>query len=282
MPWTAGLFAFGSMAISGLPALNGFVSEWLVYLGLFGATMGRGLAAWAALPATLALAIAGALALASFIKAGAVVFLGAPRTKSAVRAHECGDLMRGPMIALAAACATIGVAPALVWPAIAHATAAWHPTWRAMEMPAPLGTLGPVAASVALLAIIAGAWLWRRARRNGVKPALTWDCGYAAPSARMQYTSGSFGNLASHWFFWILRPERKLRRPRGIFPASAIRVERVPETVLERVVVPSGAAVLRVSTAVRRLQHGRLQSYIFYLVAGLVAIAAIVVAGGVR
>src|SRR5205814_2342337 len=78
MPWTAGLFAFGAIAISGLPPLNGFVSEWLVYLGLFDAAMGRGPAAWAAIPAAIMLAMTGALALATFVKAGAVVFLGAP------------------------------------------------------------------------------------------------------------------------------------------------------------------------------------------------------------
>jgi hydrogenase-4 component B len=81
MPWTAGLFAFGAAALSGLPPLNGFVSEWLVYLGLFDAITSRGPAAWAAMPAAVMLATAGALALASFVKAGAIVFLGAARTQ---------------------------------------------------------------------------------------------------------------------------------------------------------------------------------------------------------
>ena len=98
----------------------------------------------------------------------------------------------------------------------------------------------------------------------------------------MQYTSGSFAGIAAGWFAWVLRPERKLRRPRGYFPAEAIRLERVPETVLERIIAPVGAAIMRVSTAVRRLQHGRLQFYILYVVAGLIALGVLVLLGGAQ
>ncbi len=98
----------------------------------------------------------------------------------------------------------------------------------------------------------------------------------------MQYTSASFAGITSGWFGWILRPERKVRRPRGYFPAEAIRLERVPETVLEHVIDPVGAVVLHVSTAVRRLQHGRLQFYILYVVAGLIALGMLVMLGGAQ
>ena len=282
MPWTAGLFALGAVAVSGLPPLNGFVSEWLVYLGLFGAVTGRSAAAWMALPAAIMLAAAGALALATFVKAGAVVFLGAPRTQAAEHAHECGLGMRVPMLTLAGVCVALGLAPGLFWQAISRATGAWHPAWAGTGAPAPLFTLGAVQIILALFAVLAAAWLWSRALANGVRRDLTWDCGYAAPAARMQYTSGSFSGITAGWFGWILRPERLLRRPRGPLPAGATRVERVPETVLEKVILPVGDVVLQASTAVRRLQHGRLQFYVLYVVAGLAAIAALVLTGGVR
>ena len=88
MPWTAGCFTLGAVAIAGLPPLNGFVSEWLVYLGLFDAVTERGPAAGAAMLAAIILGMAGALALASFVKAGSMIFLGAPRTKAAKLARE--------------------------------------------------------------------------------------------------------------------------------------------------------------------------------------------------
>lgn len=280
MPWTAGLVALGAVAISGLPPLNGFVSEWLVYLGLLDAVVGRGAVAWIAMPATILLAVAGALALASFIKVGSVVFLGAPRTKMAAHAHECGGWMRGPMLLLAAACVTIGLAPVIFWPVVARAAAAWQGRSAAAVVPPSLATLGSVQLVLAFLLALGGLWLWRRVQHNGWRRGLTWDCAYAAPTARMQYTGGSLADLAGQWFAWLYRPERQLRRPRGVFPTAAFRVARVPETVLERVLGPAGDAVMLVSTQVRRLQHGRLQFYILYLVVGLAALVGLVLLGG--
>ncbi|MBP6865686.1 MAG: NADH-quinone oxidoreductase subunit H [Candidatus Didemnitutus sp.] len=282
MPWTAGLFALGAVAIAGLPPLNGFVSEWLIYLGLFETATSRVPAAAAALPAVILLAVSGALALGTFVKAGALIFHGAPRSDAARDAHESGPWMLGPMLVLAGACAAFALAPGALWTALARASAAWRPEWGAALAPVPLFTLGAVNAALAALFVVAAAWLWRRARANGLRRALTWDCGYAAPTARMQYSGGSFAGIATGWFFWILRPERKTRRPRGPLPDGARRIERVPETVLEHVIGPMGGAILRVSTAVRRLQHGHLQSYILYLLGGLVALAGLVLMGGPR
>ena len=73
-----------------------------------------------------------------------------------------------------------------------------------------------------------------------------------------------------------------MRRPRGHFPAEAIRLERVPETVLERLIGPVSAVLMQVSTAVRRLQHGRLQFYILYVVVGLITFGVLVLLGGAQ
>jgi hydrogenase-4 component B len=265
-----------------LPPLNGFISEWLVYLGLFDAVTSKGPSAWAAMPAAIMLAMAGAMAMASFAKAGSMIFLGAPRTQAAAHAHECGMGMRGPMLALAGVCVVIGLVPILLWPAVSRAVGSWRPGWAAVETPAPLATLGSVHVALAILILAAAAWLWWKAHANSLRRGLTWDCGYAMPSARMQYTSASFAGIVSGWFRWILQPERKMRRPRGHFPVAAIRLERVPETVLERIIAPVSVVIMQVSTAVRRLQHGRLQFYILYVVAGLIALGALVLLGGAQ
>ena len=280
MPWTAGLFALGALAVSGLPPLNGFVSEWLVYLGLLGSVTSKAPAAWAAMPAILLLALAGALALACFAKAGATIFLGAPRTQTAAHAHESGRWMLGPMIGLAALCALLGLFPVLFWPAVTRAAGAWHPAWMTAVPPPPLLTLGTVQVVLAAAAAGAAVFLWRKAQGNGLQRALTWDCGYATPRARMQYTGGSFAGIATGWFSWILQPERSGRRLRGVLPTGALRQERIPETVLERLIGPVGTGILWVSTAVRQLQHGRLQAYILYVVAGIAALSGLVMLGG--
>ncbi len=279
MPWTSALFALGAVAICGLPPLNGFVSEWLVYLGLFDAANTRGPSAWGALAAAILLGLTGALALACFVKVCGVVFLGAPRSQAAARARECGASMRGAMLALALCCAAIGLAPLLVWPALARAIGAWRTEWAGAELQAPLGSLGLVNLALALLALAAGAWFWWRVRRGGLRRALTWDCGYAAPSARMQYTAGSFAGTLTEWFAWILRPERHAEAPLETFPRAASFAEHTPETVLERVVEPVGRAITRIALSARALQHGRVQAYVLYLVLGIAALSGVVLLG---
>jgi hydrogenase-4 component B len=275
MPWTATMFALGAAAISGLPPLNGFVSEWLIYLGLFDAAAGRSSAAWPAMAAALMLAMAGALALASFMKSGAIIFLGAARTKAAQHAHESGPLMRSAMGALACGCAAIGLAPVLFWPVIARAAASWSASAAVPDQPAGLGSLGWLHPTLAVGFVVAVAVLSRWVKTRGLRPALTWDCGYSGPTPRMQYTSGSFAGIVADWFQWIFRPQRLQRRPRGLFPDRAHRVERVPETVLERVIEPGARVILRLANAARRLQHGRLQFYIVYVATGLAALAVV-------
>jgi len=282
MPWTAGLFGLGAMAIAGLPPLNGFVSEWLVFLGLFDAVPAHGATSWAAATAAVLLGITGALALACFVKVCGVVFLGLPRSDATRRARECGWRMRLPMLVLAVLCVAIGLAPACFWPVLANVSAVWQPAWTEAAIPATLIQLGYFHLAIAGAAALAVILLWRRVKQNGVARAGTWDCGYAAPTARMQYTAGSFAGIITEWFAWILRPRRQAHLPREIFPARASFEEHTPETVLEDVVEPAGAGVMRLSGLVRHLQHGRLQAYILYLLIGLAALAVLALIGGAQ
>jgi hydrogenase-4 component B len=282
MPWTAGCFALGAAAISGLPPLNGFVSEWLIFLGLFDAATARGPVSLAALPGAVLLGITGAMALACFVKVCGVVFLGLPRTPSAARAHECGWAMRGPMLALGAACVAIGLAPVLFYGPVARAASAWNPAYTPAPAPAPLLALGLWHLALAGIAMAAAAALWARVRRNGLRRAVTWDCGYAAPAPSMQYTAGSFAAIVTRWFAWILRPARHVRAPVGAFPAHASHAVHTPETVLEKWIGPVASGVMALSAAVLRLQHGRVQAYLFYLVVGIALVTLVALAGGAR
>jgi hypothetical protein len=109
---------------------------------------------------------------------------------------------------------------------------------------------------------------------------MTWDCGYSAPTRRMQYSSGSFSAIVAGWFRWILRPQGAIRRPRGVLPLGALRLQQIPDAVFDRIVRPVGGVVAQVSTASRRLQHGGLQLYILYVVGAIAAVATIVLLGG--
>jgi hydrogenase-4 component B len=280
MPWTTALFALGAAAISGLPPLNGFVSEWLIFLGLFDAVNMSGDVALASVPALVLLGMTGALALACFIKVCGVVFLGQARSAAAENARECGIAMRGPMILLAAGCVAIGLLPAVFFLAVARAAAEWNPAWSFLARPAPIATLGYANLALVVVGAFAVLLLWRRATANGLLRGPTWNCGYAAPTARMQYTSGSFAGIINEWFAWIIRPTRHERKVETPFPVRASFEEHSPETVLEHVVIPAGGVVIRISDIVRKLQHGRLQAYLLYIVLGLAALGALVLYAG--
>jgi hydrogenase-4 component B len=278
MPWTAVLFAVGAIAVSGLPPLNGFVSEWLTYLWLFDASSSArsvGLAA-------IALATAGAVTVATFVKASGIIFLGTPRTMPAARAHESGWWMRAPMLVLAATCIAIGLGPIVVWPVATRAVSAWHPGWGGASAPPALVTLGQAHLILVMLVVVTVVTLFRRMRLNSLRRTVTWDCGYAVPRARMQYSAASFSAIVAGWFTWILWPQAVVRRPRGVMPSDAVRVAHIPETVLERLVRPAGVVVTQLSGAARRFQHGGLQLYVLYVLAGLVAIGALVLVEGPR
>lgn len=275
MPWTAALFALGAAAISGLPPLNGFVSEWLVYLGMFDGLRLGGPVVAGAIPGIVLLAMTGALALACFVKVCGVVFLGAPRSPAGEHPHECGWWMRGGMLVLAGGCVVIGLAPVLVWPALHTAVVGWRGTWADAVAPESLATLSVCHLIVAGAAGVAAVALWRLTRKRGLRRELTWDCGYAAPTPRMQYTAGSFAGIITEWFAWILLPERHEHRPVEPFPSRAESSEHTPETVLERVLEPCGRLVLIISGVARRLQHGRVHAYILYLILGLAAVGSL-------
>ncbi len=280
MPITTVLFALGAAAIIGLPPLNGFVSEWLLYLGLFDATLGHSPVSWVGIPSILFLAITGALALACFAKVCGVVFLGAPRSPAAEHAHESPRPMLTSMLLLGLACAAIGLAPALCWPLLARVLGTWNPAWTPalaqQAAPVPLLSLGWVHVGLCLFALAAAWGLWRFIHRQGLpRRAPTWDCGYAAPTPRMQYTAGSFAGILTEWFAFILRPTVHSQPPLVVLPSHALHRSHTPETVLDHVVLPVAEGVMRVSTWTRRLQHGHLHSYIFYLVVGLAFFAAL-------
>ncbi|HEX9307234.1 MAG TPA: proton-conducting transporter membrane subunit [Anaeromyxobacter sp.] len=273
------LFVVGAAAIAGLPPLNGFVSEWLVYLGFLGALgrpQGDGLA-FAATGAPL-LALVGGLAAACFAKVVGIVFLGTARTPEAASAHEAPRLMLAPMALLAGACVAIGLAPAAVVPPLTRAAAGWSRLELAW-LAAPAAEAGASAARVTLVALAlllaAGAlWAVRRARlaaRPAAAPVDTWGCGFAAPTARIQYTGSSFAELLVARFSWAIRVRREGDGPGGLFPAAAALRTHVPDPVLDGALEPAARAYGWITGRARLLNVGRIQLQMLLVLATLVA-----------
>ncbi len=276
MPWTAALFLTGAVAICGLPPLNGFVSEWLLYVGfLRGATTGHGAAGAGAAAAAPVLALIGALALACFVKAYGAVFLGASRSRATLGAHESPPAMLLPMGILAGACALIGLVPRAVAPLLERAVAAWLPATApaftgGLAVLAPLAWIGILGAL--LLATAGGGWallVWLRPLAR-VPRTVTWDCGYARPTARMQYTASSFADTLTGLFRWVLRPREHRPVLRAPFAVAAHFESHVDDPVLDRELLPAARVARRELSRFRGLQQGLTQNYVLYILIAVV------------
>ena len=271
MPWTATTFLVGAVAISGLPPLNGFVSEFLIYLGAFNGVTQRAAVAVPLLAAIAGLALIGGLAAACFTKAFGVVFLGQARSEHAAHAHEAGAAMRWPMALLAAGCVLIGFcAPLALRPlaGVLHLVSGLAPQTIAEQL---AGAADPlryvVAGSVAFVALVAGlAWLRRRLLTGRtVAQSVTWDCGYAQPSARMQYTASSFAQPLMALFAPLLGARRTPAAPEGYFPRAASFNTATPDAARVALYEPAFSGVGWLLARVRWLQQGRIQLYVLYI-----------------
>lgn len=275
MPWTAGAFLVGAAAICGLPPLNGFISEFLIYMGLFhtlGLGTGREFPAAAFIVPIMALM--GALAVACFVRAFGVVFLGVSREPLAHPVRESSWAMLGPMYVLAVCCAVIGLGSTQVAALLDQVLAVW--TQQAsqrvgtLELAAPLGQISQMAI-VLLIALGVGTGLLQwRIRTRPLDWTETWGCGYTAPSARMQYTASSTAQFLVKLLAWPLQTEFRLPRLDGFFPRPARFESHVPEVVLERAVLPTVSGVGRFLFWFRLVQQGSVQVYLLYIFAILV------------
>lgn len=277
MPRTALCFVVGAVAICGLPPLNGFVSEFLIYLGLFDTLGIDGGSAYAeAAFAAPALALIGALAVACFVKVFGAVFLGTARSEHARHAHESPPSMIGAMAVLVVCCFCIGLLPTAVTPILGQAVSAWaselgdvEPRLTAL---APLNWISVMAWVLVASLTAVGALFWWRLRHSVVETGLTWGCGFTAPTPRIQYTSSSFAEMLVGLFRWALRP--RIHRPHiaAILPQPTDFHSHVPDPVLDEVVLPTFGFSAWLFSWFRVFQQGRIQAYLLYIFVALVAL----------
>ncbi len=271
LPRTALLLFPALLAVTALPPFSAFLSEWLLYRGLF-ASLLRGYP-WSAGLALVALALTGGLAAVAFARFYGTLFLGHPRGPAAAHAHDPGGAMLVPMAVLACLCLGIGLAGPLLLPLLDRAVAAALPVSPGSALLTPgLGRdLRVLLGLEGLLLLLAAAgWAWLRRGPATPDPAPpTWDCGYAAPSARMQYSGSSF---SAFWAALLPGTAVRMRRLKGLFPLPhSLRVEG-HDAIGDGLVAPwFGRAAARL-LRFRRLQPGFLSIYILYVLVTLLAV----------
>jgi hydrogenase-4 component B len=288
MPVTMLAFGIGAAAISGLPPLNGFASEWLTFQGLLGAA-GTGalepIARFAAAGAIGALALTAALAVACFVKATGITFLGLPRSAAASAAHEATRSERGAMAALAAACVVIGLAAGpivtnltnvarstlhIAASAAGSATATAIPAITSTPRTENAATYAALWVGLLLVATITVVAVFVLTGRSRPAPRRvdTWTCGIA-PEPAFQYTATSYSQLVRLFFRRILVPQRtvQIEYHQGTsFPSSIRYRSRITMLLEERLLRPAHGLSLRGADFARKLQGGAIQLYIAYSV----------------
>jgi hydrogenase-4 component B len=272
---TGTTFLVGSLAISALPPFNGFVSEFLVYMGGFNGVALAGSDFALSLLAIVSLAVIGGLALACFTKVVGVVFQGEPRSDAARESGENGVMMLVPMVVLATACIGIGVFPTLFMTMALKAVASVGLDYGRIPLDPFLAmtaniTRGAFLFFAILLPVLALRSLFYRGKT--VTRSGTWGCGFTQPTVKMQYTGSSY-TASIIEFFRPAAPLRESHPPiKGRFPARthySSQVHDLAELQMGPLVV---RPVLWLFEKLRWLQHGDIHLYIGYILLAIVVL----------
>jgi hydrogenase-4 component B len=288
MPRSAFFFLVGAAAISGLPPLNGFVSEWLVFQALLGGPhLPRPELGLIMAFAVGMLALTSGLAAACFVKAFGITFLALPRSAHAAAAREVPRTMQASMGVLAAACVTLGVVPGLVVSGLGAAVAGLGGLPAGLlsgmprltlEAPGTVGVIAPAALAAALVLVpvaVAGAF-----RLGGVDRRLrvgdTWGCGRIGQTPRMEYTATAFAEPLRRVFAELYRPTEDLSidfHPESRYFVQSIAYRSEVHPWFERLLYrPALSLVRRTAFHVRWLQAGSLHLYLLYMILALIGL----------
>jgi hydrogenase-4 component B len=292
MRWTAGFFLVGAIAISALPPLNGFYSEWLLYQSLV-ATIDHApdpILLTSALTTLSLLALSGGLAVATFVKAQGITFHALPRSEGAAVAHDPPRSALAPLALLALACVALALlAPTLLQQtsrAIGTELLATGPMVDndalALRIAPTSSTIAPlvVLALLALLTLIPIALARGKITKMPSKLSTVpvWACGYRTARPRSNYTSLAMAKPLRMMFSTILLPARRLTRTNAVdAPRTHLRLESTPTYPIERYVyTPIVVTLMAFADKLRVIQKGSVRIYISYILVVLILLIAYV------
>jgi len=281
MPYTALFFLIGAAAISALPPLNGFASEWLVFQALLGGFNLPVPEVALIMPVAVGmLALTSGLAAACFVKAFGITFLALPRSHEAEHAHESPLSMRIGMGLLALACIGLGLAPFVVVPVIGGVlnglgglpdTRAAFTSNLSLQTPAAFGQMSSTLVMLGLLILLAVIPLVMKILRvnKNLRVSDTWGCGRVGQTPRMEYTATSFAEPLRRVFAELYRPSKELTidfHPDSKYFVQSIEYKSEITPLFERLLYdPFLRLVQSTARQVRKLQAGSLHLYLAYV-----------------
>jgi hydrogenase-4 component B len=283
MPKTAFAFLVGCVAISALPPLNGFVSEWLTFQAIL---LHPDLPQWGlklAIPADGALlALSAALAAACFVKAFGVTFLGRPRTRAAADAREVDSFSLCAMFGFAALCLLAGILPGVVIDLLAPVTQMLTGASTPTQLHVEWLSIVPVASArssynglLVFLFIAVSASLTALVVRcfasHGLRRAPAWDCGFPDPRPATQYTGASFAQPIRRVFGTVVfRTHETVTMPPPGDMAPARIEKHISDPIWDALYAPVAGAVWHLSLVLNHLQFLTIRRYLGFVFAALV------------
>jgi hydrogenase-4 component B len=280
MPWVGVAALIGTLAIAGIPPLNGFVSEWLLLQAfLFSPGLPDPYLHMLVPLGSAALVLAAALSAYVMVKFYGVIFLGQPREAALAEARDAGPWERAGLAWLAAACVLLGIVPMAVillldritLPLVGFAVGAQDTGWLLLAPVSPeRASYAPLLVLLGIAGVLLVAFVLVRTLYHGrVRRAPAWDCGYPEQTARMQDTAEGFGQPIKQ----IFEPFFRIRRH---VPDAFDQAPHYHATTEDRlwhwVYAPVARAVQWVADRVATLQHGRIYLYLLYGFATLIAL----------
>lgn len=285
MPFTSFAFLVGCVAISALPPLNGFASEWLAFQAVL---QSPELPQWGLkiiIPAIGGLlALSAALTAACFVKAFGVTFLGRPRTLVAGQAREVDRLSLAAMFVLAALCLLAGILPGIVMDGLAPVTLSLIGARMPVQMGVPWLSIVPITETrssyngllVFLFTAFSAsltAYLVHRFASRALRRAPAWDCGFPEADPATQYTAGSFAQPIRRVFGTLAFQARErvdMPAPGDLRPARLAVVSR--DLIWDGLYVPIAGAVGFIAEKLNHLQFLTIRRYLSLVFLALVVL----------
>jgi len=279
MPQTALFFLCGSLAICALPPFNGFVSEFLLYMGFSEGIKTAGVQLNGLMILGIAaIAMVGGLSLFTFTKSFGVIFLGAPRMPPpAEQPGEVSTAMRLPLYVILGIMLLIGFFPNALINILLPVTRVFDPTAHPGNYPSStlLGWTGPLFGVLAMAIFLIYRIRTRIAGRMPAPVLPTWGCGYIAPNSRMQYTGKSFTKSLAKLFSYFTAESKKYTEITSVFPQKRSYRSHYSDFFENRIFDRLKNRVLAAINSFGFIQSGQTQQYVLY---GLFFMVVIIIA----
>jgi NADH:ubiquinone oxidoreductase subunit 5 (subunit L)/multisubunit Na+/H+ antiporter MnhA subunit len=285
LPITSALFLVGCIAISALPPLNGFASEWLTFQAIL---LRPDMPQWGLkimIPADGALlALSAALAAACFVKAFGISFLGRARTAAAAAAREVDHFSIAAMVILAVLCLLAGILPGAVIDGLAPVAQSLIGDHMPTQLAVPWLSIVPIATSrssynglLILLFIVAAAWIMayaiHRFASHAVRRSAPWDCGFPDPRPQTQYSASSFAQPIRRVFGAVVfRSHETVEMPPPGSMAPARIQKEIRDPVWDAFYAPVEAAMAVVTETLNHLQFLTIRRYLTFVFVALVVL----------